>query len=125
MSKVTVAWIWVVVIGVPMAGVAALIGLLWFDFAEVGVAPAGRLCSAKIQSRSASRAIFPRLGEREQHSDTRLSGGEQRRLAIGRALMTNECPVLFDEATERLAPPVGHCRPASEPRHFLSPHLHG
>ena len=50
--------------------------------------------------------LFPRLREREQHFGTQLSGGEQQMLAIGRALMTNPRLVLFDEATEGLAPLV-------------------
>jgi branched-chain amino acid transport system ATP-binding protein len=53
-------------------------------------------------------ALFPRLAEREQHFGTQLSGGEQQMLAIGRALMTNPRLVLFDEATEGLAPLVRH-----------------
>ncbi len=53
-------------------------------------------------------ALFPRLAEREGHFGTQLSGGEQQMLAIGRALMTNPKLVLFDEATEGLAPLVRH-----------------
>jgi branched-chain amino acid transport system ATP-binding protein len=53
-------------------------------------------------------ALFPRLAERQQHYGTQLSGGEQQMLAIGRALMTNPLLVLFDEATEGLAPLVRH-----------------
>ena len=53
-------------------------------------------------------ALFPRLAEREGHYGTQLSGGEQQMLAIGRALMTNPKLVLFDEATEGLAPLVRH-----------------
>ena len=49
---------------------------------------------------------FPRLAERLQHGGAELSGGEQQMLAIGRALMTNPDVVLFDEATEGLAPLV-------------------
>lgn len=48
--------------------------------------------------------LFPRLQERENNLGTQLSGGEQQMLAIGRALMTNPRLVLFDEATEGLAP---------------------
>jgi branched-chain amino acid transport system ATP-binding protein len=53
-------------------------------------------------------ALFPHLAQREQHLGTQLSGGEQQMLAIGRALMTNPRLVLFDEATEGLAPLVRH-----------------
>jgi branched-chain amino acid transport system ATP-binding protein len=53
-------------------------------------------------------ALFPHLADRQQHLGTQLSGGEQQMLAIGRALMTNPRLVLFDEATEGLAPLVRH-----------------
>ncbi len=49
---------------------------------------------------------FPRLAERLQHGGAQLSGGEQQMLAIGRALMTNPNVMVFDEATEGLAPLV-------------------
>jgi branched-chain amino acid transport system ATP-binding protein len=48
--------------------------------------------------------LFPRLEERQHHFGTQLSGGEQQMLAIGRALMTNPTLIMFDEATEGLAP---------------------
>ena len=51
-------------------------------------------------------AMFPRLAERIDHSGNKLSGGEQQMLAIGRALMTNPKLLIFDEATEGLAPLV-------------------
>ena len=49
-------------------------------------------------------ALFPRLAERRTHFGDQLSGGEQQMLAIGRALMTNPKLLVFDEATEGLAP---------------------
>ena len=49
-------------------------------------------------------ALFPRLAERRSHFGDQLSGGEQQMLAIGRALMTNPKLLVFDEATEGLAP---------------------
>ena len=49
-------------------------------------------------------AIFPRLAERLSHGGSRLSGGEQQMLTIGRALMTNPDLLILDEATEGLAP---------------------
>ena len=49
-------------------------------------------------------ALFPRLHERRRNGGTRLSGGEQQMLAIGRALMTNPALLILDEATEGLAP---------------------
>jgi branched-chain amino acid transport system ATP-binding protein len=51
-------------------------------------------------------AMFPRLAERRTHWGNELSGGEQKMLAIGRALMTNPAILLLDEATEGLAPKV-------------------
>ena len=50
--------------------------------------------------------LFPRLAERRAHWGNQLSGGEQKMLAIGRALMTNPELILFDEATEGLAPKI-------------------
>jgi branched-chain amino acid transport system ATP-binding protein len=50
--------------------------------------------------------MFPRLAERRSHWGNELSGGEQKMLAIGRALMTNPSILLLDEATEGLAPKV-------------------
>jgi branched-chain amino acid transport system ATP-binding protein len=49
-------------------------------------------------------AIFPRLADRLDHYGNQLSGGEQQMLAITRALMTNPRLLIFDEATEGLAP---------------------
>jgi len=49
-------------------------------------------------------ALFPRLQERRRNLGSRLSGGEQQMLAIGRALMTNPKLLILDEATEGLAP---------------------
>ena len=48
--------------------------------------------------------LFPRLAERIDAMGNELSGGEQQMLAIGRALMTNPRLLIFDEATEGLAP---------------------
>jgi branched-chain amino acid transport system ATP-binding protein len=48
--------------------------------------------------------LFPRLAERRRQWGNELSGGEQQMLTIGRALMTNPEIILFDEATEGLAP---------------------
>jgi branched-chain amino acid transport system ATP-binding protein len=50
--------------------------------------------------------LFPNLAERADTYGSRLSGGEQQMLAIGRALMTNPRLLILDEATEGLAPLV-------------------
>ncbi|HKX10202.1 MAG TPA: ABC transporter ATP-binding protein [Stellaceae bacterium] len=47
---------------------------------------------------------FPKLAERLDLGGSRLSGGEQQILTIGRALMTNPELLILDEATEGLAP---------------------
>jgi branched-chain amino acid transport system ATP-binding protein len=49
-------------------------------------------------------ALFPPLADRDRNLGSRLSGGEQQMLAIGRALMTNPRLLILDEATEGLAP---------------------
>jgi branched-chain amino acid transport system ATP-binding protein len=51
-------------------------------------------------------SMFSRLAERRSNWGNELSGGEQKMLAIGRALMTNPDILLLDEATEGLAPKI-------------------
>jgi branched-chain amino acid transport system ATP-binding protein len=51
-------------------------------------------------------SLFPILKERANLSGSRLSGGEQQMLCIGRALMTNPDLLLMDEPSEGLAPVI-------------------
>jgi branched-chain amino acid transport system ATP-binding protein len=48
--------------------------------------------------------LFPVLGDRRKQVATTLSGGEQKMLAIGRALLRNPRALLMDEPSEGLAP---------------------
>jgi len=50
--------------------------------------------------------MFPNLQERRQSQGTRMSGGEQQMLAVGRILRTGANLLLLDEISEGLAPVI-------------------
>jgi branched-chain amino acid transport system ATP-binding protein len=110
---------------VDFAG-ASLTGLPSFRIARLGIGlvPEGRqvFANLSVQENLVATAVpggagmtwdlervlmlFPPLRERLHSAGNLLSGGEQKMLAIGRALMTNPKLLILDEATEGLAPLV-------------------
>ena len=64
------------------------------------IAAAGGLTAEEIFS------LFPILKERQHSQGTKLSGGEQQMLAMGRMLVSGAKLLLIDEPTEGLAPVI-------------------
>ncbi|MBW1668595.1 MAG: ABC transporter ATP-binding protein [Deltaproteobacteria bacterium] len=78
-------------------------------FADLTVGENLEIAARKTEERkdwdkNAVYELFPRLREMDSRKGGFLSGGEQKMLAIGRALMGNPEFLLLDEPTEGLAP---------------------
>ena len=52
--------------------------------------------------------LFPQLGRMQRRKAGKLSGGERKMLAMGRALMLEPAVVVLDEPTANLAPAIAH-----------------
>jgi ABC-type lipoprotein export system ATPase subunit len=77
---------------------------------EANVRLAGRVRGAHPQAGERAGELLERLGLREVADlpPTQLSGGEQQRFAIARALVNDPALILADEPTGNLDPSSGH-----------------
>lgn len=67
------------------------------------------LPSSQVRGRVESVvAVFPQLGRMLRRRAGKLSGGERKMLAMGRALMLEPAVVVLDEPTANLAPAIAH-----------------
>ena len=68
------------------------------------VRPPKDLSGRFVLSQADVLGLFPRLGERRNHTGSQLSGGERQMLAIGCSLMAGPRALLLDEPSIGLAP---------------------
>src|SRR2546430_7763556 len=73
---------------------------------ELGASPA-RARPETRQTQEWVYTLFPRLRARRRQAAGTMSGGEQQMLAIGPALMARPPPLILDQPSPRLPPPLG------------------